>query len=468
MLLRNDPLDAVWRESEVAVDFVHKSKFRDMEDIIVPQQRFIAAMQGRTAALSTFSDAQFDEAAFEAQLLAGDRMPTMICWYWITKAKARFLAGAHAEALAAVDKATALLWSSTGHFPLIDYYYYAALTVAALYENASAVERPRWGELLELRDQLREWADVNRPSFGDKHALVSAEIARLEGRDADAMRLYEQAIQSAREHGFIQNEGVAHELAARFYLSRGSTTAACAHLEEARRCFARWGADGKVRQLDQLYPDLRKEEPAVAPTGTIGTPVEHLDLATVISVSQAVSGEIVLEKLLDTLMRTAIAQAGAERGLLILSRGAEPRIAAEATTTADTVLVQLRDEPVSAAVLPEVYSPLRPAHAGECHSRRCRGPTFVCRGSVHPAASRPVHSRPAAAQPGQAYRGALSREQPGAPRLRAGPDRGAEAARLPSRDLAGEYPLVPRPCGTRSEDPAPVRCQHCWDIFLGF
>ena len=79
----------------------------------------------------------------------GGRMPTMICWYWTMKAKARFLAGDHAEALAAVDKATALLWSSTGHFPLIDYYYYAALTVAALDENTSAVERPRWGELLE-------------------------------------------------------------------------------------------------------------------------------------------------------------------------------------------------------------------------------------------------------------------------------------------------------------------------------
>jgi len=80
----------VSRESEIALDFVHKAKFRDMEDTIVPQQRFIATMQGRTATLSTFSDAQFDEAAFEAQL-TGDRMPTMICWYWIMKAKARFL-----------------------------------------------------------------------------------------------------------------------------------------------------------------------------------------------------------------------------------------------------------------------------------------------------------------------------------------------------------------------------------------
>jgi hypothetical protein len=77
LLVRNDPLDAVWRESEIAVDFVHKSKIRDIEDIIVPQQRFIAAKQGRTATLSTFSGTQFDEAAFEAQL-TGDRMPTVV------------------------------------------------------------------------------------------------------------------------------------------------------------------------------------------------------------------------------------------------------------------------------------------------------------------------------------------------------------------------------------------------------
>ena len=78
-------------------------------------------------------------------------------------------------------------------------------------------------------------------------------------------------------------------------------------------------------------------EPVSRPTGTIGAPVEHLDLATVIKVSQAVSSEIVLEKLLDTLMHTAIEQAGAERGLLLIPRGTEQRIAAEATTPGDTV-----------------------------------------------------------------------------------------------------------------------------------
>ena len=120
------------------------------------------------------------------------------------------------------------------------------------------------------------------------------------------------------------------------------------YLRNARYCYLRWGADGKVRQLDEIYPHLRMEEPAPASTSTIAAPVEHLDLATVIKVSQAVSGEIVLEKLIDTLMRTAIEQAGAERGLLIVPRGAEQRIEAEATTDGDLVTVHLRDEAVAA------------------------------------------------------------------------------------------------------------------------
>jgi hypothetical protein len=89
------------------------------------------------------------------------------------------------------------------------------------------------------------------------------------------------------------------------------------------------------------------------PASTIGAPVDHLDLATVLKVSQAVSGEIVLEKLLDTLMRTALAHAGAERGLLLLPRGDGLRIEAEATTSGSAVTIGLRDAPISSADLPE-------------------------------------------------------------------------------------------------------------------
>jgi PAS domain S-box-containing protein len=166
------------------------------------------------------------------------------------------------------------------------------------------------------------------------------------------MHLYEQAIRSARANGFVHNEALANELAAHFYAKRGFEKIAHTYLRDARYGYLRWGADGKVRQLDELYPQLNKKEPAPGPMSMIGAPVEHLDLATVIKMSQAVSGEIVLEKMLDMLMRTAIEQAGAERGLLILARGAEPRIEAEAMTGGDAVIVHMRDETVNPAVLP--------------------------------------------------------------------------------------------------------------------
>src|SRR3984893_1590334 len=353
LLLRNDPLDAVWRESERSLDFIRKAGFRDMADAIVSQQRFIATMQGRTATFSTFSDAQFDEMAFEAQL-TGDRTATMVCLYWIVKLKTRYLSGDYAEALAAADKAKALLWASTVWIQLVDYFYYPALTVAALYENATADEQTEWHELLTVhRKQLREWADIYPPTFDDKHALVSAELARIEGRDLDAMRLYEEAIRAARENGFVHNEGIGNELAAQFYVKRGIEKVAHSYLRDARYCYLRWGADGKLRQLDQRYPNLHEERAPASSTATIGTPVEQLDLGTAIKASHAVSGEIVREKLIKTLMLIAVEHAGAERGLLILPHGEELRIAAEARTSRDGVEVQLQDGLVTLSDLPD-------------------------------------------------------------------------------------------------------------------
>ena len=143
------------------------------------------------------------------------------------------------------------------------------------FENATAGEQQEWRELLTAhREQLREWAETYPPTFADKHALVCAEIARLEGRDADAMRLYEQAIQSAREQGFVQNEGVANEAAARFYAARGVDTIANVYLRNARYCYLRWGAEGKVRQLDASNPEIHPLEPSPGPMLTIGAPVE--------------------------------------------------------------------------------------------------------------------------------------------------------------------------------------------------
>ena len=342
LLLRNDPLDAVDRESERAMDFAQQAKYDDAAEVIRNQRRFIAAMQGRTASLSTFSDQQFDEITFAARL-PGDQRPMTICWYWILKLKARFLSGEYAEALVAADKGKPLLSAVAAQIQLLDYFYYAALSVAACYENASADEQQGQRKLLVThQEQLREWAENYPPTFADKHALVSAEVARLEGRTLDAMHFYEQAIQSARENGFVQNEALAHEVAARFYLAAGLETIAYTYLRNARYCYERWKAPGKVKQLDELYPRLHQDPLPASTTAAIGGPVCELDLETVVKATQALSSEIVLNKLIEKLMRIAVENAGAERGLLILLRRDEPLIEAEAVSGHTGVEINVR------------------------------------------------------------------------------------------------------------------------------
>ena len=352
LLQRNDPLDAVWGESERSLEFVRRARFRDVGDIIVSQQRFIATMQSRTTTFSTFNDQQFNEAAFEAQLTS-DRMPVMVYFYWIFKLKARFLSGDYDEALAAADKAKELLWGAFGEIMSLDYFYYTALTVAALYEKGSPDEQQGWRDLLTAHwEKLREWAENYSPTFGDKQALVSAEIARLEGRDLDAMRSYEEAIRAANENGFVQNEGLANELAAQFYLKHGIAKVASSYLRNARYCFLRWGAPGKVQQLEERYPAI-EEQVSLPPATTIGASVEQLDLGAVVKAWQAVAGEIVLERLIETLMVIAVEHAGAERALLILPHSEELRIAAEVRTARDRVEVQLQDVVVTPSDLPD-------------------------------------------------------------------------------------------------------------------
>jgi PAS domain S-box-containing protein len=281
------------------------------------------------------------------------------CYYWIRKLQARFFGGDYLTAIVAADKAGA--WLATSAFLSLfvvekaEYHFYAALSGAALCEPRGPDPYTKHREALGGHElQLRAWAATCPHNFEDRAALVSAEIARLERRDFAAMELYDRAIASARTNGFVQNEALAYELAARFYAAHGFEEIAYFYLGNARRGYLRWGADGKVRQLDQLYPRLRQKERASGRTGTIEAPVEQLDLATVIKVSQAVSGEIILEKLIDRLMRAAIEHAGAERGLLISPQSEGLRIDAEAIAHDKDVAVQVGESNARATVaLPE-------------------------------------------------------------------------------------------------------------------
>ncbi len=354
MLAAGDALVEVQREAEHGLAFAQRARFGLVVDDMVTQLGLVRTLRGLKPKFGCFDDEQFDELRIEQRFASNPDLARAECEYWIRKLQARFFAGDHAAAIRASTMAQRLLWTQSARFGTAEYHFYGALSRAGCWDSAPAGERQQHLQaLLAHGRQLEIWAENCPENFENRAALVGAEIARVEGRALEAMDLYERAISSARANGFVHNEALAHELAARFYATRGFNQIADLYLRSARYGYLRWGADGKVRQLDETYPQLGEEGPAPGPTSTIGTPVEQLDLATVIKLSQAVSGTFVLESLLTVVMRTAIEHAGAERGLLILSRGAELRIAAEAAIDGDTVAVHLGGNPATAAALPE-------------------------------------------------------------------------------------------------------------------
>jgi PAS domain S-box-containing protein len=353
LLAVGDPLPEVQREAEHGLAFAEKSRFRVVIDLIAIQLGLIRTLRGLTPKFGSFNDAQFDELRIERRLAGNPDLARAEFSYWTRKLQARFLAGDYASAVNAASRAQSLLWIARFAVEAAEYHFYGALSRAAVCDTAAADQcQQHIAALAAHQRQLEVWAANCPDNFENRAALVGAEIARLEGRELDAERLYEQAVRSARANGFIHNEALAYELAARFYAARGFEEFAHLYLRNARDGYVRWGADGKVRQLDRLYPRLAAAE-GHRPTDTIGSPVQQLDVASVVKASQALSSEIVLPKLIERLMTIALENAGADRGLLILPAEDDHLIQAEAQATGDQIEVVLCQKSITGITCPE-------------------------------------------------------------------------------------------------------------------
>jgi PAS domain S-box-containing protein len=209
------------------------------------------------------------------------------------------------------------------------FYFYDSLTRLAIFSTASESEQSEiLTKVAANQDKMRFWEQHAPMNFAHKVYLVEAELARVLDRSADAREYYDLAISLAQEHEYLNEAALAYELAGKFYLAKGQKHTARHYLQDACYAYQRWGANAKVRDLVTRYPQFLATQkdrnfPTVAETiaTTITTATnsgELLDLATVLQVSQTISSEIVLEKLLSKVLQSAIENGGAQRGLLIL------------------------------------------------------------------------------------------------------------------------------------------------------
>ncbi|MBD2679174.1 MULTISPECIES: AAA family ATPase [Nostoc] len=284
-------------------------------------------------------------------------------YFYINKLILCYLFGQFTQALESANAAEGYLKGAPGQVTMPLFCFYDSLVRLAIYSSVPDSEQKVFFlNVSSNQEKMHKWARHAPMNFLHKYHLVEAEKARVLGQLLDAEGFYEQAIQGARENGYIQEEALAYELAAKHYLARGLEKFAHLYMKEAHYCYERWGATAKVKNLEADYPQFFPKSTSVSSMPihtTAGTTsnTSHvaLDLAAIMKASQAISSEIELEQLLHTLMQILIENAGAQTGCLLLENAGEWTIKAtcELVEGAQTCATQVLQSTAIANRLPE-------------------------------------------------------------------------------------------------------------------
>jgi predicted ATPase/signal transduction histidine kinase len=271
-----------------------------------------------------------NEAEFVNQLVQANEL-TGLHYFFLHKLILCYLFENLSQAVETAAQAREYLVAGTGYATVPMFYFYDSLTALAEYRTATAYRRETLLErVTENQEKMQTWAYHAPMNYLHKFELVKAEECRVLGQMAQAVDHYDRAIAQAKANKYIQEEALANELAARFYLEWNKEAIAQIYLENAYYTYLSWGAIAKVNQLERQYSQLllkvfqQDETTSSTLTTTIGfnqsssTGTEALDLATVMKASHALAGEIELEKLLTTLMQVVIENAGADKSVLLL------------------------------------------------------------------------------------------------------------------------------------------------------
>ena len=343
---RGDHLDKVSLEIGRALAFVRQADFKDVEEILLVQQQFVDKL--RLVPASDDVRAAPGPARFAVAAGARDEpMSTLRFWRWMYIGIIDYLEADLAGAEACLGRAGELAWSAPGHIHQLAYRLFDLLTLCA---SGLPQHRER---IAAHAARIAEWAAINPGTFADTHALAQAALYELDGDLLAALGCYEQAIALSLRNGFDHYAALAHELAAALCRRAGLGTAEQAHLRGARDAYRRWGACSKVARLERAVPALADSAPpASQATVAIVETADIRDIDSVIRSARALSEEIQLERLVQTLMQIALEHASAQRGLLIRLPGGLPVIEACALMKPDGIAVTLGQGAAGADDLP--------------------------------------------------------------------------------------------------------------------
>jgi len=342
-LLTSNDLDRFVRDYTPTVALLERIR---RTSLAAAQQLFLAwgrALQGQTQGPLSLSHAGFDEGAY----LSTYRNDVFcMAFYYAAKLHLGVIFEEHGLALEAARTARREAWTGEGTIWPVFLDFWSGLALASLDATASEAQRHEYRSVLaRTRDRLQVLAENCPENFRCFWLVLAAELKRLEGHGSEAAFLYDDAIEYARQTRSLQHEALASERCAKLWLGRGRDGVAAAYLAEAHRCYAAWGAEAKVRDLEARYPSLLAGR-AAAGASPLALGVASgeraavsLDLATVLKAAHAISVEIELEDLLRKLMQIALENAGAEHGVFLQERDGLLMVEAEAFASPEKIRV---------------------------------------------------------------------------------------------------------------------------------
>jgi PAS domain S-box-containing protein len=296
-------------------------------------------LQGLTRGPTSCDDDGFAEAELVAAFQRRGTRSGPLMWH-VMRQMLYFLAGQPQQALHEAQQAAALLDAHETRPFITTHHLFHLLARASLFDAADAANQDMTRQALrEMLPRFEAWARACPANQQSRHALLRAELARIEGRDAEAAQAYEEALQAAHRHGNRQVAVVAGELAARFHAARGLAIAAGAYLRQASEACASWGAHGLRRELQARHPQLAGALP----------PAPDAAALAIAKASQAMAGPMDAERLPEALLRIAIEAAGAQHGALLLAESGELHVVARARVGASGIDVQGRQPGASDA-----------------------------------------------------------------------------------------------------------------------
>ena len=339
------PLKQIREELPKLLLFTQKTKNHWATDTLFGLQLALSALQGEESEPRSLTEEMFFANCEEHRSFGAKGR------FAVLQAQILYLLGREEEALKAVLMAQELggFFSSSISVAALNFYH--SLILTALYQNASPENRTSYlDQVRKNQQQLQIWASHCPENFQHLHQLVDAELARITDQELVAEKCFENAIQSAAKQNFTQDLALANELAARFYQQRGFGSIAASFCREAYRGYSHWGANTKLKLLKQQFSQLKEDWQSNLPGE--GLSVDQIDAIAVVKASQAISGNILLPDLLDTLMRIVIENAGADRGIFVLAQEECLSIAARASIKGGSISIQLGPAPLDSSELP--------------------------------------------------------------------------------------------------------------------